>query len=550
MDHFDVVIVGTGAGGGTVLHELASTGKRILVLERGPFLARAKENWDTRTVFNTTRYFGPEVWLDRDGNDLRAGMCYHVGGNTKLYGAALFRFRERDFEAVRHGDGISPEWPLKYRDWEPYYVRAESLYQVHGATGEDPTEPWRSSPYPFPAVSHEPRLAEITGALRAQGLHPSSTPLGIRLDEHFPHRSPCIRCSTCDGYPCLVHAKSDAEVIAVRPVMDLPNVTLLTEAKVERLLTDGNGHRITGVEVQIDGGLLTVSADLVVVSCGAINSSALLLRSANDRHPAGLGNSSGMLGRNLMKHVLGSLIGVSSFKENPTRFQKSLSLFDYYWGEPGYEFPMGQIQTLGKVSREELEGNEAMYAPLDIGYVARHSVDWWLTTEDVPNPVNQVRLARGGRIVVDYTENNTASFERLMSRWKEVLHRIGCGCHVLPNGRYFNAGTVTTFGQKLGLSGLGHQVGTARFGEDPSASVLDLNCRVHDLDNLYVVDGSFFVSSAAVNPTLTLIANAIRVADHLKDRLGGYAGAAVRRTVAIRDRMDGSAVRQVEEAVA
>ncbi len=519
MDHYDVIIVGTGAGGGTVLHELAATGKRILVLERGPFLPREKENWDTAVAFNTTRYFGPELWQDKDGADLRAGMCYHVGGNTKLYGAALFRLRERDFESVRHVDGESPEWPLKYADWEPWYQRAEELFHVHGEAGHDPTEPRRSAPYPWPAVSHEPRIAEIVGAMRDAGLRPSPTPLGVRLNEKQPHLSPCIRCSTCDGYPCLVHAKSDAEVSAVRPVMQEPNVTLLVETKAERLLTSPSGREITGVEVLLDGERVVFTADIYVVSCGSINSAALLLRSANERHPNGIANSSNLLGRNLMKHVLGSIIGVSSFKSNPTKFQKSLSVFDYYWGEPGFEFPMGQIQTLGKVGKTELVGSEAVYAPLDIEFVSRHSVDWWLTTEDLPNPKNQVRLTRDGRIVIDYTENNTAEFDRLMDRWKVVLKEIGCGCHILPNGKYFNAGTVTTFTNKLGINGLGHQVGTARFGEDASASVLDLNCRAHDIDNLYVVDGSFFVSSAAVNPTLTIIANALRVGSHLRERL-------------------------------
>lgn len=520
-DHYDLIIIGTGAGGGTLLHELAATGKRILVLERGPFLPREKENWDTRAAFHTTRYFGPEVWRDRNGGEVRAGMAYFVGGNTKLYGAALFRLRERDFETVHHAGGVSPEWPLKYRDWEPYYTRAEALYHVHGNTGLDPTEPWRSGPYPWPPVSHEPRIAEIVDSLRGRGLHPSYTPLGIRLNERQRELSPCIRCDTCDGYPCLLHAKSDAEVSAVRPVMTAPNVTLLAEARARRLLTSASGREVTGVEVTLKSGeSLVFTADVFVASCGAINSAALLLRSANDVHPDGLANSSGLVGRNLMKHILGGVVGVSSFKANPTRFQKSLSLFDYYWGEPGFEFPMGQIQTLGKVNRESLEGSESNYAPLDINFVAKHSVDWWLTSEDLPDAGNRVCVGRDGEIIIDYTENNLAAFDRLMERWKAVLQEVGCGCHVLPNGRYFNAGSVTSFSYRLGTSGLGHQVGTCRFGSDPKASVLDLNCRTHDLDNLYVVDGGFFVSSAAVNPTLTIVANAIRVGEHLRERLG------------------------------
>jgi len=265
---------------------------------------------------------------------------------------------------------------------------------------------------------------------------------------------------------------------------------------------------------------MTFTADVVVVSRGSINSAALLLKSANDTHPNGLANSSGMVGRNLMKHILGSVIGVSSFKANPTKFQKTLSLFDYYWGEPGFEFPMGQVQMLGKVDKESLEGSESIYAPLDIDFVAKHSLDWWLTSEDLPDPNNRITLNRDGKIVVAYTENNTPAFDRLMARWTEVLKSIGCGCHILPNGKYFNAGTVTTFTMKLGLAGLGHQVGTCRFGEDPATSALDLNCKAHDLHNLYVVDGSFMVSSAAVNPTLTIVANALRVGEHLLERLG------------------------------
>jgi len=500
------------------------------------------ENWDTRIAFHSPRYFGPEVWRDRDGGEVRAGMCYHVGGNTKLYGAALFRFRERDFEEVRHVGGMKPGWPLRYGDFEPYYAEAEELYQVHGREGLDPTEPPRSGGYPHPAISHEPRIQEVAEALAARGLHPSYTPLGIRLNEAQRHLSACIRCATCDGYPCLVHAKSDAEVAAVRPVMGRENVTLLTEAKVERLLTSASGREITGVEAVVGGKRAVFTAAAVVVACGSINSAALLLRSANGRHPAGLANSSGLVGRNLMKHQLGSIIGVSSLKPNPTRFQKTLSVFDYYWGEADFPYPMGQVQMLGKVSRAELEGSESTYAPLDIGYVASHSLDWWLTSEDLPDPENRITLDREGGIVVGYTGNNTLAFDRLMARWTEVLRGVGCGCHILPNGRYFHAGSVTTFSTRLGLSGLGHQVGTCRFGEDPSTSVLDLNCRAHDLDNLYVVDGSFMVSSAAVNPTLTIVANALRVGDHLLGRFGVSSAAGAGRT-------EGLAVRAADEVV-
>ncbi|WP_421654389.1 GMC family oxidoreductase N-terminal domain-containing protein [Leptothermofonsia sp. ETS-13] len=252
-EHYDLIIIGTGAGGGTLAYRMARSGKKILILERGPFLPREKDNWNTKVVFNSDRYHNSEVWYDRDGNELHPGMSYFVGGNTKVYGAALFRLREKDFEKYQHRDGISPEWPLKYRDFEPYYVQAEKLYQVHGKSGQDPTEPYRSEEFPYPAVSHESRIQEVSDALVIKGLHPYNTPVGIHLNEAQRYLSTCIRCNTCDGYPCLVQAKSDAEVSAVRPVMEQNNVTLVTEAKVLKLHTSPSGREVTGVEVEIQG---------------------------------------------------------------------------------------------------------------------------------------------------------------------------------------------------------------------------------------------------------------------------------------------------------
>jgi len=516
-EHFDIIIIGTGAGGGSLLHRLAPSGKRILVLERGPFLPREKNNWSYHGSF---KYYSSETMYDKAGGEIHPGFCYHVGGNTKVYGAALFRLREKDFEKFRHKDGFSPEWPLKYHDFESYYDEAEVLYQVHGKAGEDPTEPPRKKDYPFPPISHEPRIKEVFEILKARGMKPYPAPMGVRLNEVMMHLSPCIRCDTCDGYPCMVHAKSDADISAVRPVMQEPNITLVTEAKVLRLHTSASGREVTGVVADVKGEQIMFTGDIVVVACGAVNSSALLLRSGNDKHPNGLANnSSGLVGRNLMKHVLGSLVGVSTLKANPSKFQKTMAINDFYWGEPAYEFPMGNIQLMGKTVIEGLRGYEDKYAPLTIEEVARNSIDWWLTTEDLPDANNQVRVEGDQRIVIDYTENNSEPFDRLAERWKEILREIGCGCHIVPQANYFapKSGYFTT---KMPMHSLGHQVGTCKFGENPKTSVLDLNCRAHDLNNLYVVDGSFFVSSGAVNPTLTIIANALRVGDHIMERLG------------------------------
>lgn len=513
--HYDLIIIGTGAGGGTLAYHLAPTGKKILILERGSFLPREKANWDTVEVVQKDRYHTTEAWYDNRGNTIHPGVSYFVGGNTKVYGGALFRWREQDFNQVVHKGGISPEWQLKYSDFEPYYTQAEKLYEVHGQHGIDPTEPFASADYPYPPIQHEPRIQEVHDSLKQQGLHPFYLPLAIKLNEVNRRLSACIRCNTCDGFPCLVDAKADADVSCVRPAEQFNNVTLMTEAKVTRLLTSESGREVTAVEAEIDGSLCQFSGDIVVVACGAINSAALLLRSASDRHPYGLANSSNQVGRNLMKHQNGAIIGIS-LKANPTVFQKTMAINDFYWGEEGFNYPMGHVQLLGKVNADMIAAESPAVAGISFQdkevftSLANHSVDWWLTAEDLPDPNNRVTLKHGS-IQLTYTENNTEAYTRLLHRWTGILKTIHCGERIIPCSFYFK--------KKLPLQGVAHQCGTCRFGDDPTNSVLNLNCRTHDVDNLYVVDGSFFRSSAAVNPTLTIIANALRVGDHLIERL-------------------------------
>lgn len=510
-EHYDIIIIGTGAGGGTLAYRLAPSGKKILVLERGSFLPRERENWDTVEVFQKDRYHTDEVWYDNQGEEIQPGIGYWVGGNTKLYGGALFRLRWQDFATIHHEGGISPEWPLKYQDFEPYYTQAEQIYQVHGRQGLDPTEPERSSDYPFPPISHEPRIQEIHDDLKAKGFHPFYIPLAVKGNEADYLSSECIRCSTCDGFPCLVNGKSDADINCVRPAKTYDNLTLITGAKVFKLNTSRSGREVTTVETKIADKIQHFSADIVVVACGAINSAALLLSSSNYRHPKGLGNSSDLVGRNLMKHQNGAIVGVSR-KANPTKFQKTLAINDFYWGEPGFEYPMGHIQLMGKVNKDMIAPDAPYFAPEKaLAEMASRSIDWWLTAEDLPDPNNRVRFKQN-QIILEYTDNNTKAFDRLMTRWVEILKIIHCGDSILPCSVYFR--------KRLPIQAVGHQVGTCRFGEEPKTSVLDVNCRTHDVDNLYVVDGSFFPSSAAVNPSLTIMANALRVGDRILERLG------------------------------
>jgi choline dehydrogenase-like flavoprotein len=517
---YDVAIIGTGAGGGTLAWALAPTGKRILILERGDWVPREVANWSTRAVNVEGKYQTREVWHDVDGQPLHPHTSYGVGGNTKFYGAALFRLRREDFGELRHHGGISPAWPISYADLEPYYTRAEQLYHVHGQRGADPTEPPASAPYPHPPVSHEPRMKQLSDDFERLGLKPFPVPLGIMLDEQNPRASRCIRCGTCDGHPCLVSAKSDAQVVAVEPALRHPNVTLLTGAYVSRLETSQSGHEVTQIVVERNGARELYAADVVVVSGGAINSAALLLRSASDKHPHGLGNGSGVVGRHYMGHTNSVLMALSRCP-NPTVFQKTLAVNDFYFGSPDWEYPLGHISFVGKLDGDTLKAGAPAIAPgWTLELMATHSLDFWLTSEDLPDPDNRVTLDRQGNIVLAYRPNNEEGHQRLIAALKSLMQRQSkCMVH----GHECHQGLFARnlfIGQRIPLAGVAHQNGTIRFGHDPRISALDVNCRAHEVANLYVVDASFFPSSAAVNPALTIMANALRVGDHLIERLG------------------------------
>ncbi len=518
-NQYDVIIIGTGAGGGTLAYHLAPSGKRILILERGDYVAREKDNWNPQAVNVDARYNTKEIWRDIQGRDLHPHTNYYVGGNTKFYGAALFRLRQQDFGEIRHHGGISPAWPISYNDLEPYYSQAEQLYQVHGNRGEDPTEPPAGKPYPWPAVSHESRIQHLADDFASSGLTPFHTPLGIMLDEKNPRQSPCIRCNTCDGFPCLVQAKSDAQVLCVDPAVEHSNVTLLTNALVKRLETDATGREISRVVVERNGSLETYSGDIVVVSCGAINSAALLLRSANDKHPQGLANSSDVVGRHYMGHTNSVLMAISKCP-NPTIFQKTLSVNDFYFGSRDFEYPMGHISFVGKLDAITLRAGAPAIAPgFTLELMAQHSLDFWLTSEDLPDPDNRVTIGHNGKIVMAYTPNNLKAHDQLKAHLQKTMKQNTCSVH----GHECHQGLFSRnlyVGQRIPLAGVAHQNGTIRFGHDAKTSALDINCKTHDVDNLYVVDGSFFPSSAAVNPALTIIANAMRVGDHLLQRMG------------------------------
>lgn len=507
---YDIIVIGTGAGGGTIAHELAPSGQSILILERGDFLPRERENWDPEAVFAQKRYLAAETWYDKDDRPFAPYTHYWVGGNTKVYGAALLRMREFDFDEVRHFGGVSPAWPISYADLEPYYTRAERMYSVRGERGLDPYDPPASAPYCAPSVKPEPRIQELFEDLTGLGCRPFPIPLGVRLDEGgAPYRL-----SHFDGYPDLTEVKADSHVVAIKPILKRRNVTLLTRAFAERINTDRAGREVTEVVARRDGERLVFRADTVVVACGAINSAALLLRSASDTHPRGLANSSDQVGRNYMTHQNGCFLAVTQ-TANPSQFQKHFGITDFYRGDPGpggSPFPLGTIQLMGKPDRGTLEWLRGDALPgVHLEDIARRTIDFFLTAEDLPDPGNRVSLRGDGSIRVAYTPNNTEAYDRLAARLADLLKRAE---------RRRGRSDPVFLASRLGVSGVSHQNGTLRFGADPRTSVLDANCKAHDLDNLYVADGSFFPSSSAVNPSLTIMANAMRVADHILGRPG------------------------------
>lgn len=487
----DVVIVGSGMGGATTALALARGGVDVLVLERGSRLPREPENWSARSVFVERRYKPAETWLDGRGRAYRPGVHYVVGGSTKVYGASLPRFRESDFGAVEHREGTSPAWPFSYRDMEPFYGQAERTYRVHGTTGEDPTEPWRSTPFPFPAVPNEPYVADLAARLRELGVSPSSNAMGIDLRAG----GSCIRCNTCDGFPCRLGAKSDAETCALDPAMATGHVRLATGTRVHRVVTDGTGRRVSHLIAQGADGAVTVSGGRFVLAAGAVNSAAILLSSADDKHPRGLANGSDRLGRNFMMHNNAHIAAVDLDRHNDVTFQKTLSVNDWYH-DGGKGYPLGSMQLIGKVQGIMMK-SWARRVPLPIlDQVARRSVEWLVMAEDLPSMDSRVRVDGTGTVRTLRDVRGASTHRLLLKRSKQLLRAAG----------YDALAT-----QRFDISMNSHQCGTVVAGLDPVTSVLDPWCRTHEVANLWVVDGGFFPSSAAMNPALTIAAQAFRV---------------------------------------
>jgi choline dehydrogenase-like flavoprotein len=488
----DVIVIGSGMGGATVAHALARRGVEVLVLERGHRLPREPENWSPRAVFLERRYKPAERWLDGGGRAFAPGVHYVVGGNTKVYGASLPRFREEDFGAVEHLEGTSPAWPFSYADLEPYYAEAERMYRVHGDAGEDPTGPWRSGPFPYPAVEHEPYVADLAARLRCQGVVPVSNAMGIDLRPG----GACVRSRTCDGFPCPRGAKSDAETCGIDRAVATGHARLATGVRVRRIVTDGAGRRVRHVTAEAPDGPIEVRGGKFVLAAGAVNSAALLLASADEQHPRGLANGSDQVGRNFMMHNNAHIVAVDLDRRNGVVFQKTMGVNDWYL-DGGDGYPLGSMQLIGKVQGVMMKSAAPRAVPLAVlNAVAGRSVEWLVMAEDLPAAENRVTVDRSGRIATARSARGRRTHARLLERAKRLLRA---------------AGYDAILTQHFDISMNSHQCGTVVAGDDPATSVLDPWCKTHDLDNLWVVDAGFFPSSAAMNPALTIAAQALPV---------------------------------------
>jgi choline dehydrogenase-like flavoprotein len=483
----DIVIIGSGIGGSTMAAGLAPSGARIVILEAGEKLADRPENRDQRAIFQRGHFRPKENWYDSEGKGFSPGNYYNVGGNSKFFGAVFLRYRREDFGVIEHLEGVSPAWPFPYEELEPWYSRAEALYQVRGELGDDPSEPPHSQSYLHQPVPDEPAIAKVRARIKAQGLHPASLPLGVDL-ERWLRKAP----TPWDAHPNSDDGKSDAETMALAAALKYPNIELRTNARVTRLVAGGDGKTIEAVEYISNGTAQTLRPKLVILSAGAVRSAVLLLAS-------GLANRSDQVGRNFMNHNSSAVIAVSPWFTNDSIYQKTFGFNDFYLRGGENDSPLGNVQLLGRVSGAILKANMPAVPEWALSLVSRHAIDFYAMSEDIPSPDSRVRLD-GERIVLEWHQTNWRAHLQLVAKLKSVLRRAG---FPLVLSRPFDKRTPS------------HQCGTVKMGDDGATSPLDPFCRAWDHLNLFVVDASFLPSSAAVNPALTVAAQALRVADHI-----------------------------------
>ena len=494
--YYDIIVIGSGAGGGTLAGALSHQGKSVLLLERGGAMALEDQNVADADLFQKDRYHPlDERWFGPDGDPIAPQTTYALGGNTKIWGAVLERMREKDFTALPMQEGISPAWPFDYNELSPYYDAAETLFRVHGKAKVDPTEPKRSKEYDYYPCELEPFLEPLRAGLKRQGCHPYDLPLSWSEDPNDP--------------------SGDTQLFGLDKA-DTSNLVIRSHARVVHLHVNPNGREVRGVEAEVNGDHWMFSSDIVVLAAGAINTPAILLRSSSAQHPNGLGNGSNQVGRNLMNLQLTSILQLASQLSNG-RYARSLGINDYYWGDKNVSFPLGHIQAAGGVLQDALFAESPPVLSLvsrllpnfGLEQLAARSVAWWAMTEVLPDPENRITL-QNNHIHINYLHNNREAHDRLVYRWLDTIKSVEAD----PLIEVVRAAPIYPRGEAP-ISVVGFACGTCRMGMDPAISVVDPYGKCHDLENLYIADNSVFPSCPSIGPGLTTIALALRMAKTL-----------------------------------
>ena len=487
----DIVIIGSGMAGASLAAGLAPSGASIIVLERGhqiPDNAPARDPW---RIYTNSAFRAQETWLDAQGQSFEPGNYYNVGGNSKLYGAVLIRYREEDFSELEHHDGVSPAWPISYAELAPWYDAAEALYQVRGDVASDASEPAHGSAYPYPPVPDEPAIGAARKRLETAGVKPFSLPLGVDVDRWLQAGK-----TGWDGYPDLRCGKMDAETCGMAAALKHENVDLVTGAEVMSLKADPQTGHIHEVVYRQGDEDIRLTPKVVAVCAGAVQSAALLLRS-------GVANSNDQVGRCFMNHNASALIAIDPRFRNDAIYQKTFGINDWYLSDGNGGRPLGNVQLLGRVTPDILK-IQVPTLPMPLArWISGHALDLYAISEDLPDPESRIVL-KDGKIQLIWQRSNMTAHRKLVAKTRKTLRAAG---FPIVLSRLFD-GRVPS-----------HQCGTVRLGNDPKTSVVDPDCRSWDHPNLFVTDAGALPTSAAVNPALTVAALSLRAAETIKQDL-------------------------------